>query len=457
VALGSRAVGLLRLLVERHGVPVSKDTLMETAWAGLAVEESNLPVQIAALRRVLSEAPGGERWIETLPRRGYRFVGPVDAQDKKVVSSPLPSPDKPSLAVLPFQNLSGDPEQEYFADGMVEEIITALSRIRWLFVTARTSSFSYKGQAVDLRQIGRELGVRYLLEGSARKGGNRVRITYQLIDAGTGAHLSADRFDGSLEDVFELQDKVASSVAGAIEPALQEAETARSTGRPTTDLTAYDFYLRAHAMVWSSARRIPQALPLLEQAIARDPGYGPALAWAARCCNRLLIDGRSKDREADRKNGIDYARRALQAAQDDPGVLAIAAMVLAQFGEDLDAMMALVDRALALNPGFAYGWFVSGQLRRWAGELEIAIEHGEAALRLNPRSQTHCALYLIGAMLVSSRRFEEAIPKLSLAIQSDESGAAPRPIAGLQPAMRIWADSTRRGKPSCTCARLPLR
>ena len=293
-------------------------------------------------------------------------------------------PDKPSLAVLPFLNLSGDPEHEYFADGMVEEIITALSRIPWLFVIARTSSFSYKGQAVDVRRIGRELGVRYVLEGSVRKGGNRVRITYQLIDAGTGVHLSADRFDGSLEDVFEFQDKVASSVAGAIEPALETAETARSTGHPTTDLTAYDLYLRAHAMVWSSARQIPQALPLLEQAIARDPGYGPALAWAALCCNRLLIDGRSKDREADRQNGIDYARRALQAAQDDPGVLAIAAMVLAQFGEDLDAMMALVDRALTLNPSFAYGWFVSGQLRRWAGALEIAIE--QSGLRITGES-----------------------------------------------------------------------
>src|SRR5438477_1087267 len=155
----------------------------------------------------------------------------------------LPLPDKPSIAVLPFQNMSGDPEQEYFADGMVEEIITALSRIRWLFVIARNSSFTYKGQAVDITQVGRELGVRYVLEGSVRKAGNRVRITGQLIDAITGAHLWADRFDGSLEDVFELQDKVASSVAGVIEPALQAAETARSAHRPTNDLTAYDLYL----------------------------------------------------------------------------------------------------------------------------------------------------------------------------------------------------------------------
>jgi adenylate cyclase len=213
--------------------------------------------------------------------------------------------------VLPFANMSGDPEQEYFVDGMVEEIITALSRIRWLFVIARNSSFTYKGQAVDVKQVGRELGARYVLEGSVRKAGQRVRITGQLIDATTGAHLWADRFDGSLEDVFELQDKVASSVAGIIEPALQAAETARSADRPTDDLTAYDLYLRAYAMVWSSARQIPEALRLIEQAITRAPRYGPALAWAAFCCAFQLFDNRSEDREADRRKGADFARRAL--------------------------------------------------------------------------------------------------------------------------------------------------
>jgi adenylate cyclase len=230
-------------------------------------------------------------------------------------------PDKPSIAVLPFQNMSGDPEQEYFVDGMVEEIITALSRIRWLLVIARNSSFTYKGQAVDVRQVGRELGVRYVLEGSVRKAGNRVRISAQLIDAGSGAHLWADRFDGSLEEIFELQDRVASSVAGVIEPALQAAEAARSVGRPTADLPSYDLYLRAHAMIWSSARQISEALPLLEQAIVRDPCYGPALAWAAYCCFRLLLDGRSDDPAAHRQKGVDFARRALEVAGDDPGIL----------------------------------------------------------------------------------------------------------------------------------------
>jgi adenylate cyclase len=337
----------------------------------------------------------------------------------------LTLPDKPSIAVLPFQNMSGDPEQEYFVDGMVEEIITALSRIRWLFVIARNSSFSYKGQSPDVRQVGRELGVRYVLEGSVRKGGGRVRITAQLIDAQNGAHLWADRFDGSLEDVFDLQDKVASSVAGVIEPALQAAETARSAGRLTNDLTAYDLYLRAYAMAFSSSSRYPEALHLTEQAIERDPHYGPALAWAAQCCYRLLIDDRSKDREADRLKGASFARRALEAAGDDPGSLANAALAMAYFGEDIGAMIALVDRALVLNPNFARGWHISGMLRLWAGQPDIAIEHNEAALRLSPRARVGSSLSVIGQAHFFSRRFDQSVPKLLLAIQEDPTFVPP--------------------------------
>ncbi|HEX3522951.1 MAG TPA: adenylate/guanylate cyclase domain-containing protein, partial [Stellaceae bacterium] len=296
-------------------------------------------------------------------------------------------PDKPSIAVLPFANITGDPEQEYFADGMVDEIITALSRIRWLFVIARNSSFTYKGQAIDVKQVGRELGVRYVLEGSVRKAGDRVRITGQLIEALSGTHLWADRFDGTLEDVFDLQDKVAIRVAGVIEPALQAAETVRSASRPTADLTAYDLYLRAYAMSLSSARQIPEALLLSEQAIARDPRYGPALAWAAHCSYRLLLDGRSEDREAERLRSAEFARRALEVAGDDPAVLVNAADVLAYFGEDIGAILALVERALALNPNFARGWHVSSSLRVWAGQPDIAIEHAEASLRLSPRAR----------------------------------------------------------------------
>jgi len=320
--------------------------------------------------------------------------------------------------------MSGDPEQEYFADGMVEEIITALSRIRWLFVIARNSTFTYKGQAFDVKRVGRELGVRYVLEGSVRKASGRVRITAQLIDATDGAHLWADRFDGSLEDVFDLQDNVAASVAGVIEPAVQAAETARSAGRPTRDLTAYDLYLRAWAMT-SSARQFREALGLLEQAVARDPRYGPALAQAAICCVRLLVDGRSKDPNVDALKGADFARRALEVAGDDPVILANAAQALAYFGEDIGAMMALVDRALALNPSFARGWHISGALRMWSGEPDIAIEHLEAAVRLSPRARVGISLAFIGRAHFLGRRFDEAVPKLILAIQEDPSFPEP--------------------------------
>jgi len=367
----------------------------------------------------------GEQQVKNIARPVHVWRIRLGAKQALSASESLPLPDKPSIAVLPFANMSGDPEQEYFADGMVEEIITALSRIRWLFVIARNSTFTYKGQAVDVKQVGRELGVRYVLEGSVRKAGGRVRITGQLIDTATGTHLWADRFDGSLEDVFELQDKVASSVAGVIEPALQAAETARSAGRPTDDLTAYDLYLRAYAMVWSSVRQIPEALRLMEQAIERDPNYGPALAWAAVCRYRLLLEGRSEAPEADRLKGADFARRALEVAGDDPGVLANAAEALAYFNEDIGAMMSLVDRALALNPNYARGWHISGILRNLAGQPDVAIEHLEAALRLSPRARIGTSLVAIGYAHFFSRRFDEAVPKLLLAIQEDPSYPGP--------------------------------
>jgi adenylate cyclase len=361
----------------------------------------------------------GEQQVKNIARPVHVYRIRIGAEGNAELKSHLALPDKPSIAVLPFANMSGDPEQKYFADGMVEEIITALSRIKWLFVIARNSSFTYKNQTVDAKQVGRELGVRYVLEGSVRRAGQRVRITAQLIDALGGAHLWADRFDGPLEDVFELQDKVASSVAGVIEPALQAAETARSAGRPTTDLTAYDLYLRAYAMVMASVKEIPDALRLLDQAIERDPRYGPALAWSAFCHFRLCQDGWSEDPEADSRKGADLARRALKVAGDDPATLADAALALAYFGKDIGAMIALVDRALALNPSYARGWNNSGTLRVWAGQPDCAIEHVENSLRLSPRARVGAAFTVIGTAHFLSRRFDEAVPKLLLAIQED--------------------------------------
>jgi TolB-like protein/class 3 adenylate cyclase len=388
------------------------------------------PGGICVERTVLTQTRGkldfpvedlGEQALKNIaqPVHVYRVLA-----EEKPMPEPaaLPLPDKPSIAVLPFQNMSGDPEQEYFVDGMVEEIITALSRIRWLFVLARNSSFTYKGQAIDVKQVGRELGVRYVLEGSVRKAANRVRITGQLIDAETSAHLWADRFDGSLEDVFDLQDKVAASVAGVIEPALQAAETARSTARPTTDLTAYDLYLRGYAMFFASARRIPEALCLMEQAIARDPYYGPALAWAAYCCMWQVINDR---REHFRLKGADFARRALEVAGDDPAVLANTAFALAYLGEDIGSALALVDRALTLNPNFARGWHVSGNLRMCAGQLDIGLEHIENSARLSPRARVGPSLLLFGVAHFLARRFDQAVPNLLLAIQEDPGNTFP--------------------------------
>jgi TolB-like protein len=415
IALEPQVFDLLLYLLANRDRVVSRADLLTQIWRGRIVSDSALTTRLNAARTAVGDSGAAQQVIRTIARKGLRFVADVREEGLP------PLPDKPSIAVLPFQNMSGDPDQEYFADGMVEEIITALSRIRWLFVIARNSSFAYKGRAVDVKQVGRELGVRYVLEGSVRRTGDRVRITAQLIDAQAGTHLWAEHFDGTLEDLFDLQDQVATSVAGVIEPTLQAAEVHRATGRPTADLTAYDLYLRAYAMAVSSARQAPEALGLMEQVIARDPRYGPALAFAAMCCVRLLFDDRSEDREADRVKGADFARRALEVAGDDPGTLAEAARVLAYLGEDIGAMMALTDRALALNPSFARGWYISAVLRVWAGEPDIAIEHVETALRLSPRARVGVSVSVIGAAHFICRRFDEAVPKLLLAIQDDPS------------------------------------
>jgi adenylate cyclase len=388
------------------------------------------PGGICVSARVQEDATGkldiafedmGEQALKNIARpvRAYRIAtGAVSASVQETPALALP--DKPSIAVLPFQNLSGDPEQEYFADGMVEEIITALSRIRWLFVIARNSSFTYKGQNVDVKQVGRELGVRYVLEGSVRKAGGRVRITAQLIDALSGAHLWADRFDGSLDQIFDLQDKVAHSIAGVIEPTLQAAEIRYSVERPTKDLTAYDLYLRARAVASSYEREhLTQALDLLDQAIAREPRYGPALALAATYRVDLENYDWADDRaeEENRRAAVDLAREALRVAADDPGVLGRAAIVLGRFGEDIDAALALIDRALVLNPSFAFGWYWSGWLRLFAGKANLAIEHFETSMRLNPRGQRGFHLSGIGHAHFVSHRFEDGLTALRVSLE----------------------------------------
>ena len=283
---------------------------------------------------------------------------------------------------------------------------------------ARNSSFTYKGQFVDVKRVGRELGVRYVLEGSVRKGGNRVRITAQLVEAETGAYLWADRFDGSLEDVFELQDDVAISVAGVIEPALRAAEARRSAKRPTSDLTAYDLYLRALAPFSSHSKAgITRALDFSEQAIGRDPHYGSALGYAAVCRALIDLNGWTENPGRNRRAAIDRAERALESAGDDPATLVYAAHALAYFGENIDAVIALVDRALALNPSFAGGWLMSAQIRIWAGQPDLVIAHAGRAIRLSPCDFPGAHSFLVGLAHFLSRRFGDAMPKLIAAVQ----------------------------------------
>ena len=342
----------------------------------------------------------------TRPVRVFRVV----TGQKPASEPPLALPDKPSIAVMPFANMSGDPEQEYFADGMVEEIITALSRIRWLFVIARNSSFTYKGKPVDVKQVARELGVRYILEGSVRKAGGRVRITAQLIDASTGAHLWADRFDGSLEGVFELQDQVASGVVGSIEPRLRQSEIERANRKLTESLDAYDLYLRALALRdIHTDESVREAVSLLKRALAIDPNYAPAKALIGWHRVHQTSHGRSPVSDTDTAEAVALARQALEAGKDDPDTLWMAAATLTIFAGELTVAAAAIDRALTLNPNSAHAWMVRGVVSVNLGQPGPAIEACERAMRLSPldRQRRNFTTGIARAHLVAGR-YEEA-------------------------------------------------
>jgi TolB-like protein/class 3 adenylate cyclase/Tfp pilus assembly protein PilF len=329
----------------------------------------------------------GEQRLKNIARpvRAYRIVLEHSAEAMKVATA-LPLPDKPSIAVLPFQNMSGDPEQEYFADGIVEELTTALSRFRQLFVIARNSSFAYKGRAVDVKQVGRELGVRYILEGSVRKAGNRVRITGQLVDTATAAHLWADRFDGGLDDIFDLQDQVTASVVGAIAPTLEKAEIERAKREPTESLDAYDYYLRGLASFYQFASRqaCAEALRLFNRAIELDPDFASAYARAAYCYAWGKGSGWMTNPANETPEVARLAERAVDLGKDDAVVLATSGWALAFVVRDLDAAAAFIDRALVLNPNLAEAWFCGGWVKIWRGEPDTAIEHFARAMRLSP-------------------------------------------------------------------------
>jgi TolB-like protein/class 3 adenylate cyclase len=354
----------------------------------------------------------GERSVKNIARpvRVYQVgdVGPVGTNS----SAPaLPLPDKPSLAVLPFQNMTGDAEQEYFVDGMVEEITTAIARLPWLFVIARNSAFTYKGKQVGVKQVAQELGVRYVLEGSVRKAGNRVRITGQLIDATTGAHIWADRFDGALDDIFELQDQAASGVAGAIEPKLRQSEIERASRKLTANLTAYDLYLRALAQSYRYTEEgLAEAVVLARQALTIDPSYAPAAAMVGLCRVLQRVQGWGALSDEDISEACRLARQALEAARDDADTIWQVAWTLFYLAGEAAMAAAALDRALALNPNAAHAWLMRGLIHAVRNQPDAAIEAIERARRLSPFDPYTFlyALYIALAHL-AARRFEQAI------------------------------------------------
>ena len=366
----------------------AKGRVIKAVWPKVIVTDKLLARCVSDVRKALGDAD--QRIVKTMTRRGYLFASPVTSHpvhvEEEGFNAPAAAlPDKPSIAVLPFKNMSGDPEQEYFADGVVEEIITALSRFRHIFVIARDSSFTYKGRSADVKKIGRELGVRYVLEGSVRKAANKVRITGQLIDTSTRTHLWANRFDGSLGDIFDLQDQVTASVVGAIAPKLEQAEIERAKRKPTESLDAYDFYLRGIASLYQWTKEsVSEALRLFYRAIELDPDFASAYGMAVRCYARRKADGWTTDRVRETAEAERLARRAAEVGKDDAVALRLGGFGLAYVVGDLARGAAMIDQALVLNPNLAVAWSWSGWVRTFHGEPEVAISQLDRAMRLSP-------------------------------------------------------------------------
>jgi adenylate cyclase len=380
----------------------------------------------------------GEQQVKniTRPVRTYAVALGISSRAALPTGASLPLPDKPSLVVLPFQNMSGDQEQEYFADGMVEEITTAIARLPWLFVIARNSAFTYKGKPVAVKQVAQELGVRYVLEGSVRKAGNRVRIGGQLIDTATGAHIWTDRFDGALDDIFQLQDKVAASVAGAIEPKLRQSEIERASRKPTANLTAYDLYLRALAQSYRYTEEgLGEAAVLARQALAIDPSYAPAAAMVGWCRGLQRQQGWGALAADDVAEACRLARQALEAERDDAETIWQAAWTLFFFAGEAARAAAAFDRALTLNPNAAHAWSAKGLIHVHRNQPEAAIEAIERARRLSPFDPyTFRCDHIIGLTHLAARRFEQAIEWADRALHGQ-----PRMVAAMRSKVAAYA------------------
>jgi TolB-like protein len=425
VALEPQVFDLLHFLIRNRDRVVSKDDLIANVWNGRAVSDSTLSSRITIARQAIGDSGDEQRLIRTIARKGVRFVGPVQEQsiappELRTPDASQPSvalPDKPSIAVLPFQNLS-DPEQDYFADGMVDDIISGLSRIKWLFVIARNTSFTYRGRAVDVKQVGREVGVRYVLEGSVRKAGDRVRVTAQLIDALTGGHVWAERYDRKFDDIFALEDEIALSVVGAIEPSLRQAEVERVKRKRSENLDAYDLVLQAQSDVYSRDPELAtKSLVLLERALALDPTYALAHAFAADCHHNIFIYGGLHEER--RAASIRHAEAAIAHGQDDALALSFAGFVIGLDKHDRAAAFAAFEAALAVSPSSAFTYILGSLILAFAEEAERAIEWADRGLRLSPFDPWRSTAFISSSLGHYHRgRYEEAAAAVRKAVQS---------------------------------------
>jgi adenylate cyclase len=434
VSVAPQVFDLLDYLIRNRERVVSKDDLINAVWNGRSVSDAALTTRLNVARSAIGDSGEEQRLIRTLPRKGFRFVGRVRETQEDAGSNPgeaapesaLALPDKPSIAVLPFANMSGDPEQEYFADGMVEEITTALSRFRWLFVIDRNSSFTFKGKAVDIKEVRRRLGVRYVLEGSVRKASGKVRITGQLIDAVTGAHIWADRFERDLKDVFALQDEVTLAVVSAVQPKLLQTEIDIATRRRPENLTAYDYYLRALPQLYLVNREgLAEAIRLAHRALELDPGFGFVAALAGLCHMRNVIWGYSTDPQSDRKEAVRLLRRALSTNDNDPHTISSAAVISAFMIGDSESEIEMADRAVALNPNSYVAWSGRGHVYRVAGLPEEALRSFERAIRMSPLDPgLHTKFGGMAMAFIELRRFDEAIVAGKKALRQNPSFSA---------------------------------
>src|SRR5262245_651952 len=421
IGIEPQVFDLLAYLIQNRDRVVSRDDIFAAVWHGRIVSESTLTTRINAARAAIGDSGGQQRLIKTLPRKGFRFVAAVqerqnsDTTTKSEAPALIPAaqlalPDKPSIAVLPFTNMSVDLEQDYFADGMAEDVITALSRCNWLFVIARNSSFTYKAKAIDVRQVSRELGVRYVLEGSVRRGGNRLRFTGQLVDATSGAHIWADHFDGELTDVFDLQDRLTASVVAAIEPKLQLAEIERLKRKPAADLNAYDLVLRAQQLEREFTNEsLTAAIQCTQQALIIDPNYAHAMALAAHCYGWRLIQGWMDSVAEETAQATRLGVRAVELGQDDGNVLWLAAHGILYLAKDRERARELVHRSLDLNPNSAAAVSMAGLVETMSGYPDKALELLHRALRLSPRDPRGWHTYGAVALAhITDGRAEEA-------------------------------------------------